>query len=120
MLLDVSRCLQIPASTFLVTLVHGGHFTPLEIGGEFTILLAFFSREGADNAMPDHPDRILRLTAVLERTGLTRSTLYRKMTGGSFPKNVAISTRCTGWRESAVNKWIRNPMFYSVEDFPDT
>lgn len=69
--------------------------------------------------MSDQIDRILRLPAVLNRTGLSRSTLYRKMGNGSFPKNVAISTRCTGWRESAVNGWIRNPMFYSVDDFPD-
>jgi prophage regulatory protein len=66
--------------------------------------------------MPDQPDRILRLNAVRERTGLSRSTLYRKIADGSFPKQIAISTRCTGWRESAVERWLRNPMFYSVED----
>lgn len=69
--------------------------------------------------MSDQVDRILRLPTVLNRTGLSRSTLYRKMGNGSFPKNVAISTRCTGWRESAVNVWIRNPMFYSVNDYSD-
>jgi prophage regulatory protein len=64
------------------------------------------------------PDRILRLAEVLRRTGLTRSTLYRKIMAGSFPRQVSISTRCIGWHESAVNGWVRNPMFYSVEDFP--
>ena len=58
-------------------------------------------------------DRILRLKAVQERTGLCRSTLYRKMQNGTFPKNIKISTRCTGWRESAVAEWLKNPMFYS-------
>jgi len=62
------------------------------------------------------PDRILRLKAVLERTGLSRSTMYRKMTDGTFPKNIQISTRCAGWRESAINAWLRNPMFYSVDN----
>ena len=62
------------------------------------------------------PDRILRLGAVLNRTGLTRSTLYRKIQTGTFPKQVRIATRCTGWRESAVSDWMRNPMFYSVDD----
>ena len=61
-------------------------------------------------------DRILRLNAVLERTGLSRSTLYRKMDAGTFPHNVKISTRCAGWYESAVNAWLRNPVFYSVDD----
>lgn len=69
--------------------------------------------------MSDQPDRILRLPTVMARTGLSRSTLYRKMSSGSFPKNVTISARCTGWRESAVNIWMRNPMFYSVDDYPD-
>jgi prophage regulatory protein len=62
------------------------------------------------------PDRILRLNAVLDRTGLSRSTLYRKMQNGTFPQNVRISTRCAGWRESSVEEWMRNPMFYEVTD----
>jgi len=62
--------------------------------------------------MTDIPDRILRLKSVLERTGLSRSTMYRKMQNGTFPKNIQISTRCSGWRESAINDWLRNPMFY--------
>ena len=64
--------------------------------------------------MTDTPDRILRLKTVLERTGLSRSTMYRKMQSGTFPKNIQISTRCTGWRESAVNEWMRNPIFYEA------
>lgn len=68
--------------------------------------------------MTDTPDRILRLKAVLERTGLSRSTMYRKMQNGTFPKNLQISTRCTGWRESAVNEWMRNPIFFEAADRP--
>jgi len=55
---------------------------------------------------PHHPDRILRIKSVLALTGLTRSTLYRKMEAGTFPKNTRISTRCMGWRESAVSEWL--------------
>lgn len=66
--------------------------------------------------MSDTPDRILRLRTVLTRTGLSRSTLYRKMQDGTFPPNVKISTRCAGWRESALAEWLKNPMFYKVED----
>ena len=57
---------------------------------------------------PQPPDRILRIKTVLERTGLTRSTLYRKMDAGTFPKNTRISTRCMGWRESVIAEWLRN------------
>jgi prophage regulatory protein len=68
--------------------------------------------------MTDTSDRILRLKSVLDRTGLTRSTLYRKMESGSFPRQLKLSTRCAGWRESAVTEWMRNPMFYNVDDQP--
>lgn len=34
----------------------------------------------------------------------------------TFPKNIQISTRCAGWRESAIDAWLCNPMFYRVED----
>lgn len=33
-------------------------------------------------------DRILLLTAVLDRTGLSRAILYRKMQAGTFPRIV--------------------------------
>ena len=64
--------------------------------------------------MEDH-DRILRIRSVLDRTGLSRATLYRKMQQGTFPRQIAISTRCTGWRESSVKDWMKNPKFYQVE-----
>jgi prophage regulatory protein len=66
--------------------------------------------------MSDQPDRILRLNTVLDRTGLSRSTLYRKVEDGTFPKQVRIAERCVGWRESAILAWLQNPMFYSVTD----
>ncbi|MGN6850084.1 MAG: helix-turn-helix transcriptional regulator [Sphingomicrobium sp.] len=66
--------------------------------------------------MTDGNDRILRIKAVLDRTGLSRSTLYRKIQNGTFPAQVRISTRCAGWRESAVNAWMQNPMFFHVDD----
>ena len=58
------------------------------------------------------PDRILRIRTVLERTGLSRSTLYRRVEQGSFPKQVRIAERCVGWRESAIEAWMRSPTSY--------
>lgn len=57
-------------------------------------------------------DRIIRLRTVLDRTGLSRTTLYRKMGEGTFPKNLKISVHGAGWRESAINKWIADPLGY--------
>ena len=64
----------------------------------------------------DTADRILRIGPVLQMTGLSRSTLYRKIQRGEFPKQIKLSERCAGWRQSAVNAWMRNPMFYSTQD----
>nr|WP_210427014.1 MULTISPECIES: AlpA family phage regulatory protein [unclassified Novosphingobium] len=58
----------------------------------------------------------MRLNAVLDRTRLTRATLYRKIQAGTFPRQVRIATRCTGWRETAIREWMHNPMFYETGD----
>jgi prophage regulatory protein len=50
------------------------------------------------------PERIIRLKTVLARTGLSRSTMYRKIAEGTFPCQVRISIHGAGWRESAVNQ----------------
>ncbi|MFL9841122.1 AlpA family phage regulatory protein [Sphingomonas sp. ST-64] len=63
--------------------------------------------------MSEPIDRILRFPAVLDVTCLSRSTLYRKINQGTFPKQIAISTRRAGWRESATQEWLRNPIWYS-------
>jgi prophage regulatory protein len=52
------------------------------------------------------PDRIIRLKTVLSRTGLSRSTIYRKITEGTFPSQLSISIHGAGWRESDINRWI--------------
>ena len=65
---------------------------------------------------PDRPDRILRLPAVLDRTGLSRSTLYRRIHEGTFPKQIALGVRTAGWRESAVSRWMQDPMSFRAAD----
>lgn len=57
-------------------------------------------------------ERIIRLKTVLARTGLSRSTLYRKIAEGTFPAQVRISIHGAGWHESAINGWIANPVGY--------
>lgn len=53
------------------------------------------------------PVRFLRLPQVLERTCLTKSTLYEMVGRGEFPKQVKISQRSVAWRESDVDAWCR-------------
>ncbi|MGJ4970011.1 AlpA family transcriptional regulator [Bradyrhizobium sp. HKCCYLRH1073] len=56
------------------------------------------------------PDRIIRLKTVLARTGLSRSTIYRKISEGTFPAQLKISVNWSGWHESDVNHWIADPV----------
>lgn len=58
--------------------------------------------------MPE-PDRIIRSKTVLARTGLSRSTMYRKIAEGTFPAQVKISINGAGWHESEINRWVENP-----------
>jgi len=50
--------------------------------------------------------RILRLPAVRRRTGLSRSSIYLRMSQGRFPKPISLGERAVGWVESEVNDWL--------------
>jgi prophage regulatory protein len=65
--------------------------------------------------MPE-PDRIIRLKTVLNRCGLSRSTVYRKIKDGTFPRQIPISTNGAGWSEAALNRWIANPPAYRASE----
>ena len=51
--------------------------------------------------------RVLRIKEVIERTGLSRSTLYALMKSDpAFPKKVSLSVRTTGLIEHQLDAWI--------------
>lgn len=50
--------------------------------------------------------RIIRLKEVLDSTGLARSTVYKYIAEGAFPKPVSLGDRAVGWVESEVHEWI--------------
>ncbi|MEW8266488.1 MAG: AlpA family transcriptional regulator [Candidatus Thiodiazotropha sp.] len=50
--------------------------------------------------------KILRLPAVIDRTGLSRSSIYLRISENSFPKPVALGTRAVGWVEEEINDWL--------------
>lgn len=61
----------------------------------------------ATSAAPRDPsvDRIVRLSEVVKITGLCRSTIYRRMDEGSFPKSMSLGARSVGWKESQITTW---------------
>ena len=50
--------------------------------------------------------RILRLPAVKDRTGLSRSTIYGLIADGRFPRQFRLGPRAVGWREADIEHWI--------------
>ena len=58
----------------------------------------------------------IRLNEVLSRTGYGRTSIYRKMEDGSFPKSVklgnpledpnAFNCRAVAWIEDEVDEWV--------------
>ncbi|WP_254305612.1 AlpA family transcriptional regulator [Sphingopyxis sp. BSNA05] len=59
--------------------------------------------------------RLLRLKDVQHRVGLGRSTIYRWMDEGKFPRPHPISNHSIRWLESDVDDWISS----KVDDNPD-
>ncbi|MGP5446272.1 helix-turn-helix transcriptional regulator [Pseudomonas sp. B21128] len=51
--------------------------------------------------------RILRMKMVVEITGLARSTVYKYIAEGIFPKPITLGGRSVGWVESEVFAWIQ-------------
>lgn len=50
--------------------------------------------------------RLIRLPEVQHRVGLGRSTIYRWMSEGKFPKPVQLGGYAVAWAEEDVNQWI--------------
>ena len=49
---------------------------------------------------------ILRRKQVENRTGLSRSSIYLKISKKEFPPPVSLGARAVGWLESEINDWI--------------
>jgi prophage regulatory protein len=50
--------------------------------------------------------RLIRLKEVQHRIGLGRSTIYRWMAEGRFPKSVQLGGYAVAWPEEAIETWI--------------
>ena len=50
--------------------------------------------------------KILRLPDVITRTGLSRSTIYLRISDGRFPTPISLGGRAVGWLESEIEQWI--------------
>ncbi len=56
------------------------------------------------------PARLLPPPIVTDRTSLSRTTLWRMVRRGEFPKPVQVSPGRIAWPEVAVNNWIASKL----------
>ena len=51
-------------------------------------------------------NKIHRIKAVCDITGLPKSTVYAKMLNGEFPRPIKLGRRAVGWKSEELKAWI--------------
>tara|TARA_E500000305_G_C3906850_1_gene181428 strand:- start:424 stop:639 length:216 start_codon:yes stop_codon:yes gene_type:complete len=59
---------------------------------------------------PERPTRLIRIKEVQHRVGLGRSTIYRWMAQGKFPRPVQLGGHAVAWTEDQLDEWISAKM----------
>ena len=54
---------------------------------------------------PFPPNALLRLTDVCRLVGLSRSTIYKRVSDGTFPRPLRVSERSVRWRMQDLLEW---------------
>ena len=52
--------------------------------------------------------QILRLPAVIKKTGLGRTTIYHLVKSGNFPQKIQLTSRTVGFYESEIDAWLES------------
>ncbi len=58
-------------------------------------------------------NKIIRLPEVKDQTGLSRSSIYLRMSKGEFPQSISLGGRAIGWLEEDINQWIEDRIIES-------
>ena len=65
-------------------------------------------------------DRLLRRREVEQITGMGRSSIYRFMQAGAFPRPVRVGPTAVRWRASDITRWVESrPIATSELGRPD-
>ena len=51
-------------------------------------------------------ERLLRLSEVHKRVGISKSQIYNLMNAGKFPKPIKLTEKIIAWPESVIDEWI--------------
>jgi prophage regulatory protein len=55
---------------------------------------------------PNAQERLLPPAVVMDRTSLSRTTLWRLVRAGKFPAPIQVSAGRVAWSETALQQWI--------------
>ena len=55
-------------------------------------------------------DSILRLPAVMQKVGLSRSSVYLQVSQGNFPRPLRITKGSVGWSSNEIDAWIQDKL----------
>ena len=56
--------------------------------------------------MKNLQNKLLRLPEVKATTGLSKSSIYARISEGTFPKQIPLGPRLVVWVESYIQNWI--------------
>jgi len=59
--------------------------------------------------------KIIRLPEVKNKTGLSRSSIYLRMSNGEFPQSISLGSRAIGWLDTDIEQWLDNCVTASKE-----
>ena len=54
--------------------------------------------------------KFIRRKEVESKTGLSRSSIYKQMSQGIFPKNFKVGHRAVAWLEDDIDEWMQSRM----------
>ncbi|NOJ11286.1 helix-turn-helix transcriptional regulator [Vibrio splendidus] len=59
---------------------------------------------------PPTTSRLMRLKEVTQITGISRSSLYKYLNEGKFPRPVSLGARSVAWVDHEIQAWITTKM----------
>ncbi|NRA53743.1 MAG: AlpA family transcriptional regulator [Gammaproteobacteria bacterium] len=50
--------------------------------------------------------KFIRLPEVKSKTGLSRSSIYLRMSNDEFPQSISLGSRAIGWLDADIEQWL--------------
>lgn len=65
-----------------------------------------------DNEGSMQEDKLIPISVVMERVGIRRTWIYRKIKNNEFPKPEKLSRKAARWSNNAISEYIANPSLW--------